>query len=49
MALADARQAHRSVGEIAYAWGFSDQSHFTRRFKSVFGCPPSDYRKQHCA
>jgi AraC-like DNA-binding protein len=47
MALADARQAHRSVGEIAYAWGFSDQSHFTRRFKAAFGCSPSDFRKRN--
>jgi AraC-like DNA-binding protein len=47
MALADARQAHRSVSEIAYAWGFSDQSHFTRRFKAAFGCSPSDFRKQN--
>jgi AraC family transcriptional activator of tynA and feaB len=44
MALADARQAHRSVSEIAYAWGFSDQSHFTRRFKAAFGSSPRDYR-----
>jgi AraC family transcriptional activator of tynA and feaB len=47
MALADARQAHRSVSEIAYAWGFSDQSHFTRRFKAAYGCSPSDFRKQN--
>jgi AraC-like DNA-binding protein len=49
MALADARQTHRSVGEIAYAWGFSDQSHFTRRFKAAYGCSPSDFRKQNSA
>ncbi len=49
MALADASQAHRSVGEIAYAWGFSDQSHFTRRFKAAYGCSPSDFRKQNNA
>ena len=48
-ALEDPTQAHRSIGEIAYTWGFSDLSHFARRFKSVFGCPPSDYRKQHRA
>lgn len=47
LALADTRQAHRSVGEIAYAWGFSDQSHFTRRFKAAYGCSPSDFRKQN--
>jgi AraC family transcriptional activator of tynA and feaB len=46
-ALADARQAHRSVSEIAYAWGFSDQSHFTRRFRAAYGCSPSDFRKQN--
>ncbi len=44
MAFTDARQAHRSVSEIAYAWGFSDQSHFTRRFKAAFGSTPRDYR-----
>jgi AraC family transcriptional activator of tynA and feaB len=49
MAFTDARQAHRSVGEIAFAWGFSDQSHFTRRFKAAYGCSPSDFRKQHSA
>ncbi len=47
MALADAQQAHRGVGEIAYAWGFSDQAHFTRRFKAAYGCSPSDFRKKH--
>ena len=33
-ALEDPRQAHRTVGEIAFAWGFSDLSHFARRFKA---------------
>jgi AraC family transcriptional activator of tynA and feaB len=46
-ALSDATQAHRTIGEIAYGWGFSDLSHFTRRFKAAFGCAPSDYRRQH--
>ncbi len=47
LALSDAAQAHRTIGDIAFGWGFSDLSHFTRRFKSVFGCAPRDYRKQH--
>jgi len=47
MPFTDARQAHRSVGEIAFAWGFSDQSHFARRFKAAYGCSPSDFRKQN--
>ena len=46
-ALEDPAQAHRSIGEIAYAWGFSDQSHFTRRFKAAFGSTPRDYRAAH--
>ena len=45
-ALEDPRQAHRTIGEIAFAWGFSDQSHFTRRFKAEFGVSPGEYRRQ---
>jgi AraC-like DNA-binding protein len=40
-------QAHRTIGDIAYSWGFSDLSHFARRFKRAYGCTPSDYRRQH--
>jgi AraC-like DNA-binding protein len=46
-ALEDPRQAHRTISEIAYAWGFSDLSHFDRRFKAVFGTSPGDHRRQH--
>jgi AraC-like DNA-binding protein len=35
-----------SLTEIAYLTGFSDQSHFTRIFKSVTGKNPSVYRKE---
>jgi helix-turn-helix protein len=31
---------------IAFAWGFSDLSHFGRRFKAEFGCSPGEYRKR---
>jgi len=48
-ALADPLQASRTVGEIAFAWGFSDLSHFNRRFKAAFGCSPRDYRRQNLA
>jgi AraC family transcriptional regulator, positive regulator of tynA and feaB len=34
------------IGEIAFSWGFSDQSHFTRRFRAAYGMSPSDYRRQ---
>jgi AraC-like DNA-binding protein len=42
----DPGQAHRTIGDIAFSWGFSDLSHFSRRFKAEFGCSPSDYRIQ---
>ena len=45
-ALEDPRQTHRTIGEIAFAWGFSDLSHFTRRFKAAFGVSPGEYRRQ---
>ncbi|HME25181.1 MAG TPA: helix-turn-helix domain-containing protein [Acetobacteraceae bacterium] len=33
-----------SVSEIAYASGFSDQSHFTRRIRQVLGGTPREFR-----
>ncbi len=45
-ALEDATQSHRSIGEIAFNWGFSDLSHFGRRFKARYGLTPTDYRRQ---
>jgi AraC-like DNA-binding protein len=45
-ALEDPAQAHRRIGEIAFGWGFSDLSHFVRRFKAEFGCSPGEYRKR---
>jgi AraC family transcriptional regulator, positive regulator of tynA and feaB len=44
-ALEDPSQLHRTVSEIAYGWGFSDMTHFGRRFKAAFGQLPSEYRK----
>lgn len=44
-ALADPLQAHRKVSEIAYAWGFSDMTHFGRRFKATYGLLPSEFRR----
>lgn len=34
-----------SVAGIAYACGFSDQSHLTRAFKSTYGFPPGAYQR----
>lgn len=35
----------RPISDIAYAWGFSDVSHFSKAFKSAFGVSPRDYRR----
>jgi AraC family transcriptional activator of tynA and feaB len=47
VALEDAAQDHRTISEIAYAWGFSNASHFDRRFKGAFGLSPRDHRIAH--
>lgn len=45
-ALEDPLQAHRLIGEIAFSWGFSDLSHFTRRFREEFAMTPGDCRRR---
>lgn len=45
-AFEDSSQNHRTVGDIALSWGFSDLTHFTRCFKEAYGVRPSEYRKQ---
>jgi AraC-like DNA-binding protein len=46
-ALEDPMQAHRTLSEIAFSWGFSDMTHFGRRFKAAYGAVPSEYRANH--
>jgi AraC-like DNA-binding protein len=45
-ALEDPMQAHRTISEIAYGWGFSDLSHFARRFRKAFCLSPTEYRRE---
>lgn len=40
----DSTKAGRRVSDIAFRWGFSDPSHFSRAFKQRFGCSPLEYR-----
>ena len=43
--LADPRHDHRTVGDIAFASGFSDLAHFSRTFKHRFGRSPRSFRE----
>ena len=45
-ALSDPRRPIRSIAELAYRWGFSDQAHFSRSFKKRFNMPPGQVRAQ---
>jgi AraC-like DNA-binding protein len=47
--LASPMLAHRHVSEIAFAWGFNDQSHFGRVFREHFGMSPRDWRHRRPA
>ncbi|KGT74301.1 AraC family transcriptional regulator [Bradyrhizobium japonicum] len=42
--LSDPAKVGQAIGSIAFDWGFSDLSHFARRFKQRFGCRPRDWR-----
>jgi AraC-like DNA-binding protein len=44
-AIEDPLQGHRMIGEIAFSWGFSDLSHFSRRFRAEFGMTPGELRR----
>jgi len=44
-ALEDPSQAHRTISEIAYSWGFSDMTHFGRRFRAAYGVLPGECRR----
>jgi AraC-like DNA-binding protein len=43
--LAAPAHAHRHIGEIAFAWGFNDLSHFGRVFREHYGLSPRDWRQ----
>ena len=42
-------QPDRSIAEIAFKFGFSDQSAFTNQFREATGLPPGTYRKRYFA
>lgn len=42
--LCDPAFASRGVSEVAFSWGFNDAAHFSRAFRTRFGCAPRDLR-----
>ncbi|MGI9482119.1 MAG: helix-turn-helix domain-containing protein [Hyphomicrobiales bacterium] len=38
--------AHRKIGDIAFDWCFNELSHFSRAFKTHFGCTAREWRHQ---
>jgi AraC-like DNA-binding protein len=43
--LTDPTQQRRAIGDIAYAAGFSDLSHFSRSFRAAYGRSPREARQ----
>lgn len=44
--LCDPGLVGRSVSEIAFSWGFNDAAHFSRAFRTRFGCAPREARQR---
>ena len=42
--LRDPALGHESLSRIAADWGFTRAEHFSRLFRSAYGCSPSEYR-----
>ncbi|WP_237687548.1 helix-turn-helix domain-containing protein [Arthrobacter jiangjiafuii] len=42
--LADPLQADLPVATVGARWGLPDPAHFSRAFRTAYGCPPSVYR-----
>ena len=42
--LANPLHSHRTITEIAFAWGFNNSTHFSRLFKERYGLSARAYR-----
>lgn len=43
--LADPALRHRSIAQVAQAWGFGDMTNFSRSFRDIFGVSPRGFRQ----
>jgi AraC-like DNA-binding protein len=46
--LCDPALRHRTISDLAFAWGFSDASHFSRAFRARFGATARQVRTEAC-
>lgn len=44
--ICDPAQCHRTITDIAFGFGFSDAAHFSRIFRTRFGCSPRELRAE---
>jgi acetamidase/formamidase/AraC-like DNA-binding protein len=44
--LASPAEAHHTISQIAYRYGFGDSAHFSRTFRHRFGLSPREFRHQ---
>lgn len=47
--LSQPQTSHRSVAEVAYSWGFNNQSHFCRKFREAYGMTPREWMSSNRA
>lgn len=47
LALAAPPGSARTVASVAAAWGFTDPSHFARRFRAAHGVAPREWQRRH--
>ena len=40
------KKTELTISEAAIAVGFQDFNHFGRQFRKLYGCSPSEFRKQ---
>lgn len=44
-ALMSPLEAHRTIADIAFEWGFTSEAHFSRAFRQAFGLTPREARQ----
>ncbi|GAA1294453.1 helix-turn-helix domain-containing protein [Saccharothrix xinjiangensis] len=46
-ALTSPANAHLTIATVAHHWGFTQPTHFSRRFREAYGTTPREWRQRH--